>query len=421
MRGLSDTLGTMLLTAEQNDDVRGGTATLLLSDFGTELNQIVVEGAAGQGKSTLAQYICQVHRIRLLDKRQELEQLPSHHAETAVKIPFKLDLRDLATWLNGADPFVAPSQASRSQHQPSLETFLVHLVRHHSGGIEFNVNDLLSVSKSAPILLVFDDLDEVADIKQRGDVVSEVSRAIPRMRENCQSLQLVVTSRPAAFANSPGFDSERFPHLHLGSVRRSQIEHYAKRWMDVRNLSRKERAEFDGILKEKLDKPRLRDLARNPMQLTILLSLIHRLGAALPDKRTSVYDAYVDLFFSRESAKSGVVRQHLDLRKDIHRYVAWELHSSAEAGRRRSGGRISSEEMRGVLHAYLRREKHSTDVVDEVFGAMLERVVMIVSRVEGTYEFEVQALREYFAARYLYDTALYAPPGNKNGNKARRV
>lgn len=45
----------------------------------------------------------------------------------------------------------------------------------------------------------------------------------------------------------------------------------------------------------------------------------------------------------------------------------------------------------------------------------------IVSRVEGTYEFEVQPLREYFAARYLYETAPYSPPGNeRKGTKPER-
>ena len=68
-----------------------------------------------------------------------------------------------------------------------------------------------------------------------------------------------------------------------------------------------------------------------------------------------------------------------------------------------------------MLKSYLEREQHQTVVLDEIFGAMLERVVMIVSRVQGTYEFEVQPLREYFAARHLYDTASYSPPGGEKG------
>src|SRR5262249_3772566 len=147
--------------------------------------------------------------------------------------------------------------------------------------------------------------------KQRTDVIAAVTKALPRLRENCPYLSIIVTSRPAAFANSPGFDADQFIYIDLLSVKRSQIDQYAKKWMEVRGLTPKERTEFEQILKEKLDAPHLRDLARNPMQLTILLSLILTQGPALPDKRTNLYDTYVELFFSREAAKNAAVRNHI--------------------------------------------------------------------------------------------------------------
>jgi len=394
---------SVVLTNQQDDDSVSGTATLLLSEWGNQrLRQVVVEGAPGQGKSTLAQYLCQVHRIRLLHKHDDYLQLPLTDQQSSIRIQLKVDLRDLASWISGSDPFdvehVSSNIASRS-----MESFLARLIRLHSGGIDFD--DLLEVSKLAPLLIVLDGLDEVAEIKQRSEVATAVTKAIPRIRENCPSLNVVITSRPAAFANSPGFDSEHFPHIELLSVKRSQINLYAGRWMDVRGLSQKERAEFQGILDEKMDAPHLRDLARNPMQLTILLSLILTQGSALPDERTNLYDEYVDLFFSRESAKSPAVRKHIVLLKDLHRYIGWVLHSTAETGRKNSNGRISVADLEALLTEYLTSEQHSIDVIEEVFSAMLARVVMIVPRVQGTYEFEIQPLREYFAARFLYDTA----------------
>jgi len=413
---------TMVLTAHDEDNATNtGTATLLLSDFGrTVLRQAVVEGAPGQGKSTLAQYVCQVHRIRLLNKETEFDKLPDQDRHSPLLLPFKVDLRDLAAWLGGADPFTAKAD-TEYQEPRTLETFLARLVMRSSGGVEFDVNDLLESSKLFPLLVVLDGLDEVADIKQRADVVAAVTKAIPRLRENCRDFGVIITSRPAAFANSPGFDAELFPYIELLSVSRSQINDYANRWMNVRGLAARERVEFQEILTEKLNAPHLRDLARNPMQLTILLSLILTQGSALPDKRTSLYDAYVELFFSREAAKSVSVRKHIALLKDLHRYLGWVLHSTTETSRRKSSGRISAEELKDLLLKYLKREQHDTSVVDEIFGTMLERVVMIVPRVQGTYEFEVQPLREYFAARYLYDTASYSPPGNeRKGTKPDR-
>jgi hypothetical protein len=413
-----------LIRYSQSEDLGlKGTAAILLKQTGGILtSQVVVEGAPGQGKSTLAQYLCQVHRIRLLNKSDDYQLLPAEHQSSPVLVPIKVDLRDLSEWLSGNNPYAKESGKIVDAVDRSVETFLARLISVKAGGIEFSVNDLLELSKVTPLFVAFDGLDEVADIKRRAEVVISVSRSIVRLRENCPGLRVVITSRPAAFANSPGFDTKSFPRVQLGSVTRVQIVNYAERWMDARGLNEQERKEFFKILNDKLDQPHLRDLSRNPMQLTILLSLIHTKGPALPDKRTSLYDSYVDLFFSRESTKNSVVRDHLELLKDIHKYLAWILHSRAEANRGAgTAGRFTSIELRHVLNEYLVAEGQSTAIIDEVFSAMLERVVMIVSRIEGTHEFEVQPLREYFAARYLYDTAPYSPPGQeRRGTKPDR-
>jgi hypothetical protein len=57
----------------------------------------------------------------------------------------------------------------------------------------------------------------------------------------------------------------------------------------------------------------------------------------------------------------------------------------------------------------LTREGHDPALAAVLFTGMIERVVALVSRVQGTYEFEVQPLREYFAARFLSETAPYSP------------
>jgi hypothetical protein len=412
-----------VMISDSSDDQReSGTATMLLcQQAALLLPQVIVEGAPGQGKSTLAQYICQVNRIRLLNKSADLLQLPLDHRNSPICIPFKIDLRDFASWLNGNDPFSTTENTSSLPDTLSLETFLIKLVVYHSGGIRFELDDLIIISKIFPMLIVLDGLDEVADIKQRNEVVSSVTRSVNRLRENCPRMRVVITSRPAVFANSPGFDRRHFPHLQLGSVKRSQIHAYAGKWMEVRNISKKERISFEFILNEKLSEPHIADLARNPMQLAILLNLIRILGSALPDKRTSMYDEYIGLFFARESEKNPVVAKHMVLLKDIHRYLAWVLHVAAESSRKASAGRITQSDLRETVRRYLVSEQYDTSVIDDVFDATLERIFMIVSRVQGTYEFEVQPLREYFAARFLYDTASYSPTGRqKTGTKPDR-
>lgn len=50
------------------------------------------------------------------------------------------------------------------------------------------------------------------------------------------------------------------------------------------------------LVEEKLKLPHLKELAKSPMQLAILISLLNTRGESLPNKRTSLYDSYIDLF-----------------------------------------------------------------------------------------------------------------------------
>jgi hypothetical protein len=115
-------------------------------------------------------------------------------------------------------------------------------------------------------------------------------------------------------------------------LERRQVDEYAVKWMKARGLKSIEQSQLRRVLDAKLQETHTQFLAKNPMQLTILLWLIHNRGASLPEKRTAMYDAYMDMFFSRESEKSDIVRDNRELLIDIHRFLAWKLQTSAESG-----------------------------------------------------------------------------------------
>lgn len=405
-----------------------GAATLLLSPtLYRKYPLVILEGAPGQGKSTITQYVCQVHRMRLLKKVEDIGQISDKHNESPIRLPVKVDLRDFATWLLKRNPFSAEGEeVLEPKWQKSIEGFLAALVSQQSGGTSFDISDLHAVFRLSAVILVLDGLDEVADIKRRAEVVDEIKKGVGRLQSIAASLQVVVTSRPAAFANSPGFPEKNYEYFSLDSVTYKLIGLYAEKWLKARRLKEQESSVIKKILREKLKLPHLRDLARNPMQLAILLSLIHTRGSSLPDKRTALYDSYIELFFNREAEKSSVVRDNRDLLIDIHRYLAWLLHTEAEQSSGQSSGRpngaIEESRLREVLKNYLNSEGYSdSSLPDELFTGVVERVVALVSRVQGTYEFEVQPLREYFAARFLYETAPYSPAGSEQrGTKPDR-
>ncbi len=73
---------------------------------------------------------------------------------------------------------------------------------------------------------------------------------------------------------------------------------------------------------------------------------------------------------------------------------------------------MSREDLHQEIRHYLEVQGHDSSLANELLSGAVERLCALVSRVEGTFEFEVQPLREFFAARHLYMTAPYAPVGS---------
>ncbi|MFF9750344.1 NACHT domain-containing protein [Streptomyces albidoflavus] len=407
---------SMIASRRQASGVPAGL--LLLSDtLASEEDEggharLVLEGAPGQGKSTIAQYVCQVHRARLLGLSDEIQKFDPAHVASPIRLPFHVDLRDLSSWLRKEDPFDIRNEGEPTGWHGSLEAFLAAQVRHDSGGMTFTVSDLDAVTSATPILIMLDGLDEVPDLSDRKNVVTAVNDAVNRMVHACPSLVTVVTSRPSAFAKTPGFSPDEFEYLSLEDLSLPLVLTYTDGWLRARKVPHQEAYNIRKVLGEKLGHPHIVDLARNPMQLAILLWLVKRLGTSLPDKRTALYTEYLSTFLDREAEKSTIVRDERDLILELHGYVAWELHCQAELGHSR--GRIADAKLKSLLRRYLHREGYKKpNLVDQLFTGMTQRVMVLTSRIENTFEFEVQPLREYFAARYLYMTARNSPPGRE--------
>ena len=387
-------------------------AFLLHMPFGTGVTRLVLEGAPGQGKSTVTQFMCQVNRLRLLQpQNSDLSSVDHTHVSGPTRTPFRIDLRDFAAWVAGRHPYANANDAlPPSEAERSLEAFLTMQISYLSGGLQLTHNDLFDFLARAHSLVVLDGFDEVADISLRAKVVEEVCAAANRLDAHALSLQIVVTSRPAAFVNSPGFPEEDWAHLELKDLKLSHITAYKEKWSEAQDLTSTEKRSLTSTLEDKLQQPHLRDLSRNPMQLAILLQLMHVQGSALPDKRTALYDEYMKIFLNREVEKKQIAADQRELILSVHGLLAWLLQVQAETGQ--GSGSITMEALRTEVNHYLIREEYDPDLARTLLAGTVERVGALVSRVQGTFEFEVQPLREYFAARHLHKTAPYSPPGS---------
>lgn len=395
----------------------GGLAAgfLLQMPYQKGVIRLVLEGAPGQGKSTVTQFLCQVNRLKLLPaRRSELESVAFVHSSASTRTPFRIDLRDFAAWVVGRHPYAKPGELTPPEEgQRSLESFLTMQIGWNSGGLNLSQHQLLEFFERSHSVVVLDGFDEVADISTRARVVEEICSAANRLEAHALSIQIIVTSRPAAFANSPGFPEEDWTHLELVDLKWPNILQYKDKWSEAQDLTDGERNALTTTLKEKIRQPHLRELARNPMQLAILLQLMHVQGAALPDKRTALYEEYMKIFLNREVEKKQIAGDHRELILSLHGLLAWVLQIQAETGQ--GSGSITKEALRTEVANYLIDEEFDPNLADTLLTGTVERVGALVSRVQGMFEFEVQPLREYFAARHLYKTAPNSPPGRERG------
>jgi hypothetical protein len=400
------------------EEIRLGTADFLLSpEVQKEMPWVMLYGAPGQGKSTLAQYVCQVHRARYLNRVKFVGELPPAHVESSFRLPFKVDLRDVASFFDG-QAFLGHA-AEDMESERTFERFLAHLVSIQAGAVVFTVSDLREVLSQTPALIFLDGLDEVADLGLRELLVERIVAGLHRLREIGANLQVVLTTRPSQLGRAPIFSKE-FVRVTLAPISESTVRTYAEKWTRAKRLEEDRRSEVLTILSEKLELTHIRELTKNPMQLAILLSLILSIGHSLPDVRTDLYAKYVDLFMTREAEKDALVRRHQGLLLEIVEFLAWQLQNNAESGR--TSGSLSAEALRDLVRAFLANGDHDASILEDLFDRGLERVYVLVQRIEGFYEFEVQPLREYFAAKYLYSTAPVASFRSEHvqGDRAQR-
>lgn len=361
----------------------------------------LIVGGPGHGKSTLLQYVCQFHRSRFLRKGDYDGEAQGLHPVTEnTRIPIRVDLRRYAEWAGG-------HRATREQEHsgggwPQLELYLVHLIGSKSSGLVFEVKDLVQLIGRSPVLLALDGLDEIADQEHRARTGDEIVALADRMEGTARDLSVLVTTRPGAL-DSDLMRSRSFPALRLQGLTPGLRLMYLDRWLAATEASSEEAERLRRLYQENEALPHIRDLAASPMQLAILLHLLKDRGL-LPKHRTELYSSYLETFLDREEVENKeplLVRQRRTL-MNVHAYLAWHMQVGAEGESAKTG--LSSTELSHLLEECLADQPEGREFAERLFKSFEGRVLCLVER-DGRYEFEVQTLREFFAAMYVHDNA----------------
>jgi hypothetical protein len=367
-------------------------------------------GVPGQGKSTLGQYLCQVHRAAILPEEIDdfggFDTLPVREP----MLPFRLDLTDYATWISGRDPFDdsgdAPRTArARAKARRGVESFLAALCEVKSGGRTVNVDSIHNLLERFPVLVVFDGLDEVADPNLRAILVEEIDQFTRRMGKTkfaTRRFQVVVTARPNASGLAEP-NGEMFEVLRLEPLSSVLQAEYVNRWCDAKGLDDRHRNKLRRVFRDRTSLEHVAQLADNPMQLTILLYLISKKGDAVPVTRTPLYSDYMATLMDREVDRRQISRESVPDVQEVTAFLGWHMQSGVEETP--TAGRMLAKDIVTTLMIYFRQVGRDAGLAEELFKAATDRFWALTSNVDRMFEFAVQPVREYFAARFLAEWA----------------
>jgi hypothetical protein len=388
--------------------VTGSAQALLHPDW--RGNALLV-GGPGQGKSTLLQYISQFHRARMLGKSEYTGEAQSIDELTdVVRWPIRLDLRDYAGWAvgymnRGRGKTDKGSRKDRRQAKekpqwPLLEQYIASEVKRVTRK-EFEPADVALLIETQPVLIALDGLDEVPDLKIREQVSNEIVDFEGRVSPDSASLVILVATRPGA-TTSAMWSSTAFPRFNLRRLSHGLRLLYLRRWASVASLSDEATEKLEGTFTDNENLPHVRELSSYPMQLAILLHLLHRRGL-LPQRRTELYSEYLKTFLDREQNedKEPLLAEQREVIESCHAYLGWYIQTKAEQGK--SSGSIRRGELQRVLREHLAGNQNGQRLADQIFTAFTSRVLCLVERDTDWFQFDVQSLREYFAATYIFD------------------
>ncbi|MEU7589870.1 hypothetical protein AB0A95_26660 [Micromonospora sp. NPDC049230] len=365
-----------------------------------DCGRMVLVGGPGEGKSTLGQYLAQLHRATLLRSVSEIA-LNEGYIPALPRIPFRVILKDYGQWI-----------AQRPSMDPSQGALDKYICDHIESATSRKISpaELHEVAGQNPILLVLDGLDEVTDTALKKNLLEKITEFTDRCEKVLGAdLQVLATTRPTGYSDQ--FDPRKYLHLRLLKLQPTQVADYVKRWCEAKNFDEiKSKRILDSVY-ECLADAQISLLATTPLQVSIL-ALIISSGGTPPRQREALFNEYLEVIYKRETAKGKhIIQSEKELLIGLHKYVGYVLHEDATRASSLSAN-LNATEYRSHVAKFLRYHdpyspaKHRAAELKAITTEAGERLVLIVEPVSGEFGFELRSIQEFFAACHLADTSL---------------
>ncbi|WP_207809233.1 MULTISPECIES: NACHT domain-containing protein [unclassified Pseudomonas] len=262
--------------------------------------------------------------------------------------------------------------------------------------------------ESGQAVLLFDGLDELPSKEFK----SLIRQRIDSFAESFPVITIIVTSRLVGYEAESRFD-DSYGHYRVAKLKVSEIERFINDWYAARidDAVEKDRnaADLVKIIKHP-DSDSIRELARNPLLLTIV-ALVHRIDAVLPDQRVVLYQKCTETLLNtwykakrqdEESAKGRIERRNR-IRVEA---IAYWMHRRSLKGKGRSvaprGELIEFLTKHISEHENLRPQDELAEDQAEVFVDFIKNSAgLLIEAGDGLYSFIHLTFQEYLCATHL--------------------
>ncbi|WP_158530020.1 hypothetical protein [uncultured Delftia sp.] len=375
-------------------------------------------GGPGQGKSTVSQLACQLHRVALLNSctaelspaEQDLvESFEKNTSASPTEIqptqlalpnlalfPLQVALPDFAAWLS------TESAGNSRRGMPSFVRFVASLPSAKQAGITDEI--LLSMLKAMPSLIVLDGFDEVGATIDRKKIVEAANLLLRSLSENDGKTKLLVTTRPQGYAEELESVGVPFRKLYLAPLVKEEALAYADKLIAAKISGADQQKRAREQIHAAASESATVRLLTTPLQVTIMAALVQQIGRA-PRERWNLFSRYFSTIYDREIERntyaSGLLLEHRSHIERIHSRVALLLQVEAE----RQGGasaRMSRDRLEEVIREVLSEDEFGKEQQGELVKSIAEaaenRLVFLVEPEPGRFGFEIRSLQEFMAA-----------------------
>jgi predicted NACHT family NTPase len=320
--------------------------------------------------------------------------------------------------------FVSLKAFAEAEGQPSLLTYLERLVlpsetqQIHASTMRPVVPLLRSLLVEGRVLMLLDGLDAVS-----ASYAPFVRYQIKRLSEFYPRNSFILSDRIATRDESlEGFtkvEMAEFDDAQIAAASQKWFRHYGEPTTDPSTPDQapdptSDQAKADGFLDALKARPRLQDLARSPLFLTLLCWVFEASGT-FPVNRAELYETMAGLLLKKWELAHVInpnpVHKTLSLQReeDLLSQIAFRMLDADQYF-------LEQVDLEQQIQAFIRHlPGASTDAhqlkwdSQAILQAIAAQHGLLIERARGLYSFSHLALQEYFAAREMRETLLRSP------------